>query len=42
MYLPFGKSRNKLLNVKCITLNLLHISRMGSAKQINTCLVILK
>ena len=29
MYLPFGKSCNKLLNVKCITLNSPLISRMN-------------
>ena len=42
MYLPFGKLCNKLLEVKCITLNLPLISRMNSIKLINTCSIILK
>ena len=36
MYLPFGKSCNKLLDVKYITLNSSLISRMNSVKFINT------
>ena len=35
MYLLFGKLYNKLLNVKCIILNSLLISRMNSVKLIN-------
>ena len=42
MYLPFGKSYNKLLNVKCITLNSPLISRMNSVKLNNTYSIILK
>ena len=42
MYLPFGKSCNKLLSVKCITLNSLLISKMNSVKLINTYSIILK
>ena len=42
MYLPFGKSCSKLLDIKCITLNSLLISRMSLVKQINTCSIILK
>ena len=42
MYLPFGKSCNRLLNVKCITLNSPLISRINSVKLINTHLIILK
>ena len=42
MYLSFEKSQNKLLYVKCITLNSLFILRIGSIKQINTCSIILK
>ena len=40
MYLPFGKSWNKLLNVKCITLNSPLILRMNSIKIINTFKII--
>ena len=36
MYLPFGKLCNKLLDVKCIILNSLLVSRMNSVKFINT------
>ena len=42
MYLPFRKSCNKLLDVKCITLNLPLISRMNSDKLINNYSIILK
>ena len=42
MYLPFGKSFNKLLDVKYITLNSPLISRMNSVKFINTYSIILK
>ena len=42
MYLPFGKLCNKLLDVKYIILNLSLISRMNSAKFINTYSIILK
>ena len=42
MYLPFGKSCNKLLDVKCITLNSPLISRMNLVKFINTYSIILK
>ena len=42
MHLTFGKSCNKLLDVKCITLNSPLISRINLAKQINTCSIILK
>ena len=42
IYLPFGKSRSKLLDVKCIILNSPFISRMNSAKQINTCSINIK
>ena len=42
MYLPFVKSCNKLLNIKCITLNSLLISRMNSVELINTYSIILK
>ena len=42
MYLLFGKLCNKLLDVKCIILNLPLISRMGSAQQINTFSLIIK
>ena len=42
MYLPFGKSCNKSLDVKCITLNLPLISRMNLVKLINTYSIILK
>ena len=42
IYLLFGKSCNKLFNVKCITLNSLFISRIISIKLINTYLIILK
>ena len=42
IYLPFGKSCNKLLDVKCITLNSPLISRMNSVKLINTYSIILK
>ena len=42
MYLLFGKSCNKLLDVECITLNSPLISRMNSVKLINTYLIILK
>ena len=42
MYLPFEKSCNKLLDVRCITLNSPLISRMNSVKLINTYLIILK
>ena len=41
MYLPFGKLCNKLLDVKCIILNSLLISRMNSIKFINTYSIIL-
>ena len=36
MYLPFRKLCNKLLNVKCITLNSPIISKINSVKLINT------
>ena len=42
MLLSVRKSCNKLLNVKCITLNSLLISRMNSVKFINTYSIILK
>ena len=42
MYLLFGKSCNKLLDIKYITLNSLLISRMNSVKLINTYSIILK
>ena len=42
MFLPFGNSCNKLLDVKCITLNSPLISRMNSVKLINTYSIILK
>ena len=42
MYFPFGKLCNKLLDVKCINLNLPLISRMNSVKLINTYSIILK
>ena len=42
MYLSFGKSCSKLLDVKCITLNSLLISKMNSVKLINTYSIILK
>ena len=42
IYLPFGKLCNKLLDVKCITLNSPLISRMNSVKLINTYSIILK
>ena len=42
MYLLFGKLCNKLLDVKCIILNLSLISRMNLAKLINTYSIILK
>ena len=42
MYLLFGKSCNKLLDVERITLNSSLISRMNSDKLINTYLIILK
>ena len=42
MYLPFGKSCNKLLDIKCITLNSPLILRMNSVKLINTYSIILK
>ena len=42
MFLSFEKSCNKLLDVKCITLNSLLISRMNSVKLINTYSIILK
>ena len=42
MYLLFGKSCNKLLDVECITLNSPLISRMNSIKFINTYSIILK
>ena len=42
MYLSFGKSCSKLLDVKCITLNSLLISRINSVKLINTYSIILK
>ena len=42
MYLPFGKLCNKLLDVKCIILNLPLILRMNSVKLINTYSIILK
>ena len=41
MYLPFGKLRNKLLDVKCIILNSLLISKINSVKLINTYSIIL-
>ena len=40
MYLPFGKSYNKLLNVKCITLNSPLILRMNSVKLINISIIL--
>ena len=42
IYLPFEKLCNKLLDVKCITLNSPLISRMNSVKLINTYSIILK
>ena len=42
MYLPFGKSCNKLFDIKCFTLNSLLISRMNSVKLINSYSIILK
>ena len=42
MYLPFGKSCNKLFDVKCISLNSPHISRINSVKLINTYSIIFK
>ena len=42
MYLPFGKLCNKLLDVKCIILNSLLISRINLVKLINTYSIILK
>ena len=42
MYLSFGKSCNKLLDIKCITLNSPLISSMNLVKLINTYSVILK
>ena len=42
MYFSFEKSCNKLLDVKCITLNSSLISRMNSVKLINTYSIILK
>ena len=42
MYLLFGKSCNKLFDVKCFTLNSPLISRMNSVKLINTYSIILK
>ena len=42
IYLPFEKSCNKLLNVKCIILNSPLISKINSVKLINTYLIILK
>ena len=42
MYLLFGKSYNKLLDVECITLNSPLISKMNSVKLINTYSIILK
>ena len=42
MYLPFGNSCHKLLDIKYITLNSPLISRMNSIKLINTYSIILK
>ena len=42
MYLSFRKSCNKLFDIKYVTLNAPLISRMNSAKQINTYSIILK
>ena len=42
MYFSFGKSCNKLFDIKCITLNSSFISRMNSVKFINTYSIILK
>ena len=42
MYLLFEKLCNKLLDVKCIILNSLLISRINSVKLINTYSIILK
>ena len=42
IYFPFEKSCNKLLDIKCITLNSPLISRMNSIKLINTYSIILK
>ena len=42
MFLSFGKSYNKLLDRKCITLNSLLKSRMNSVKLVNTYSIILK
>ena len=42
MYLPFGKSCNKLLDVKCVTLNSPLISTMNSVKLISTYSIVLK
>ena len=41
MYLLFGKLCNKLLDVKCIILNSLLISKINSVKLINTYSIIL-
>ena len=42
MYLSFGKLCNKLLDVKCITLNSPLILKMNLVKLINISLIILK
>ena len=42
MYLPFGKSCNKLLDIKYIILNSSLILKMNSDKFINTFSIILK
>ena len=42
MYLLFVKSCNKLLDIKCITLNLPVISKMNSVKLIKTYSIIIK
>ena len=40
--LPLGKSCNKLLNLRCITLNSPPISRKSSTQQIDICSIIIK
>ena len=42
LYMPFEKSCNKLLDVKCIILNSPFISKMNSVKLINTYSIIFK
>ena len=42
MYLSFEKSRNKLFDVKCITLNSPLISRMSLGQKISACSIVIK